>query len=416
VGLSQLLVGKKLEIQERKPDIDYNKSNKNNLKKDTKTYFSSEFNIPGNTSIKVKSFQKLHKLGDKDNYPTLSTHNLSDQIRTFKADEDKNYQNYQNNISSIFPTTIKRNPENNIENSVINTNIRRLSNLNNTLYKPPEKKNNLENKKLVFHNVMKISSFTDYKDDIEQIEKAIQLSSNMNLNEDNTKNSGTEKKINSKYEPKYKSPLMNDITNTEVNDVPQINENISSEENTEITVHPITQIELNNSDIQVEDISNSPNDLNNTSTFVDKTSVHLEENNQYTNEITENQSNEVNSGNIINENETNSISDVSQDKKNIISSVNNNANNNEKSISNNNNENVIQPSEEKTKQEQRDMLLENELENEKKLDYHLFMGSTQKLGSEQKIDEIVVSEDNNKDHFHEMNLNINDNTSENGEK
>eukprot|EP00833_Pecoramyces_ruminatium_P016767 jgi/Orpsp1_1/1190799/evm.model.d7180000081294.1 len=173
LGLSQLLVGKKIEIQERKPDLDY-KNNQNNIKKVSKTYYATEFNIPGNSSIKVKSIQKSNNIKE-DHYPTLSMNNLSDQIRTLNIDTTTNKM-----------TTSKLNPSSNSntnnkpmknENSIINANIRRLSNLNNTLYKVPDQKKKEEApKKLEFHRVMRISSYVDYKDDIEEIEKAIKLS------------------------------------------------------------------------------------------------------------------------------------------------------------------------------------------------------------------------------------------------
>ncbi|OUM66645.1 hypothetical protein PIROE2DRAFT_6062 [Piromyces sp. E2] len=460
LGLSQLLVGKKIEIQERKPDLVYSKNNQQNLKKDTNTYYTSEFNIPDNSSIKVKSLQKLNKLGEKSNYPTLSTHNLSDQIRTIKTDDDKNNKNYQNNISSTFPTTVKRNSSNNNEHSIINSNIRRLSNINsNTLYKTPVvKKNNNESKKLVFHNVMKISSFTDYKDDIEQIEKAIQLSSSMNLNvnnnniSNNVSNKSPEfgSEVNNKYAPKNKSPLMNDITSTMIEDVPEITEIDDNNEskdkmpsNTENDNHPTTQVDLNHSEIQIEDISNTPNNITNTFNTINKNSMPLDNDNQQLshNEVIENQLSNHNNNNEVIENQPSNHNNDDEVVDNQNNNINNEKNNTENELNENSNillntnntptddsdqnkkptsnkSNITERAnsfiDEKLKQEQRDRLLENEPENEKKLDYHLFMSSTQKIGTEQKIDEIVVSEEGNEEHSQD--INTNDNTSENGEK
>ncbi|ORX56128.1 hypothetical protein BCR36DRAFT_280779 [Piromyces finnis] len=376
MSLSQFIVGKKMEIQERKPDLDYNSNNISNLKKNSNTYYTSEFNIPDNSSIKVKSLQKLNKL-DKNNHSTLSTHNLSDQIITVNTN-DKNKQNIQYNESSVFPTTIKRNVSTNNENSVINSNIRRLSNLNNTIYKTPTmNKINNATKKLVYQNVMKISSFTDYKDDIEEIEKAIQLSSNMNIN-----NLDPGPIDNNKYEPKNKSPLKNEISNATIIKVPDIEKidnndaleyknNLQTENNTEITNHIITENETNNNEnLQIEDISNIPNDVVDTSTVIEENTL------LYDNDVNKN-----------------SIENI--DNKNKEMQIN----------MNDSNKNIASMNDEKSKQEQRDILLENELENEKKLDYHLFMSSTQRLGSEQKIDEIIVNNENNKEHLNELNIN-----------
>ncbi|ORX81866.1 WD40 repeat-like protein [Anaeromyces robustus] len=286
LGLSQLIVGKKMEIQDKRPDLYYN-NNMNNLRKVSKTYYTKEFNISDNSSIKVKSLQKLNKVDEnKNNYSTYSTHNQSNYPQIINGgDNYLNIQQQQSNNKN-FPTSIEKDKSKNNENSVINTNIRRLSNIS-TLYKTPSPKKNEEPKKLVFHNVMQINSFNDYKDDIEQIEKAILLSKNENISNINVN--------------------VNNIVNNDNNNIDENNDN------------NYTKVNDNNNDKDNQSLNNDDNQ-------------HLNTN-----------SNNFTNNSLINE-------EVDDRLK-----------------------------------EQRDILLANEFENEKKLDYHPFMNSTQKIGSEQKI-------------------------------
>jgi len=462
MSLSQLIVGKKMEIQEKKPDVEYNRR-KSSIRPETNTYYRTQFNIPGNSSVKIQAPQKLHRLGDENNYPTLSTHNLSEQIQDLNPDDHTNSYN----PSSNFPSFIPKANNNNNEQSIVNSNIRRLSMINNnTLYKMPTGKKdteNTENKKLVFQKVMKISSFNDYKDDIEQIEKAIKLSSSMYLNKNgnsntvinttpvnnNSNNHDSMTNSNSttdndfrKYKTKQTSPLKNEIKKVtisdeiqEINDVE--NDNLQDNNNDTITDNNNSNKDIvtdnnnysitdNNNDIVTENtlsIDNTSNENHDIDSKINDNTESLSNNMEVNDEDftkTNNQSsmqdndeiNEMASESVIEEGRVNPIVDTIDDsdvplndeEKDILHSLENedpqflkNDNSENNDDINNHSDNPIDDIDEKTKQEQRDILLANELEDEKNLDYHPFMSSTQKLSSEQKVDEIVVSEDSHKE-------------------
>ena len=446
-----------MEIQEKKPDIDYNRR-KSSIRPEVIPYHRTQYNIQGNSDVITKSPQRLFRLGDKNNYPTLSTHNLSEQVQDLNSDDQTNSYNLSSNFPSFIPKT-----NNNNEQSIVNSNIRRLSMINNnTLYKMPTGKKdteNVENKKLVFQKVMKISSFNDYKDDIEQIEKAIKLSSNMNLNQNS--NSNTVNNTNAtnnfdlttnndavvdnndlsndlrKYKIKQTSPLKNEIKKVtiseeieEINDVD--NNNIQHHNNDTITENnnndTVTNNNNNNNNNIVADntlsVDNNPNENQDINNKVNDNAESLSNNmvvndedftktNDHPNMQDSNEINEIANESLIEENIINhnidAINDsevpVNEEEKNIPYNTknedhqytNDNSNENNDDSNNVNSNSPIDDIDEKTKQEQRDILLANELEDEKKLDYHPFMSSTQKLSSEQKVDEIVVSEDSHKE-------------------
>jgi WD40 repeat protein len=449
VGLSQLLVGKKIEIQEKKPDLNY-KNNPEHIRKVSNIYS----NLPGESSVKVKSLQKLDNMEEEannDNYSNL--HSLVDQVSTLNVDTTTNKQT----VSSSSP---KRN-----ENSVINANMRRLSNLNNTLYKVPElKKKDEPPKKLEFHRVMRISSYVDYKDDIEEIEKAIKLSSNMNLinnSRSNNENDTTAPRetnipeIKIEDEHNYNSNYSNNIQKSislDKNNANTIsdnnsnnnnnNENVNSDNkntNEDIAPEDKTQNINNSTDITENTITNTEEELitNNEKNSQNNNDEKGNENEDKNKSITESKT-ENNNGNIaennINENNNENNNEDNNENNNESNNKDNNENNNEDNTennnvyeksddadnnndindNNNNNNNNINSNEsnetennpennnqqkeitddndDKMMQEERERLLLNEMNKEKELDYHPFVSSTRKLSTEQKVDEIIVNE------------------------